>query len=132
MAQRELNKRSDEEPWIEREGKLGGPGYTKRPQKKRRDILKRCVKQYGYRSCLGSLTVLLQSGEIKGKTRKTIESDEKWLVKEYGGSGSFSENPPDCGCGSTCGCHDCTEQYSAHLNPSDDKSVRQLKAKLLR
>lgn len=123
---------ADEEPWIEREGKLGGPGYTKKKQKDRRNILRSCVKKYDYRSCLGSLMVLLRSSEIKGKTRKTIESDKKWLMKEFGGPGSFSENPEDCGCGPKCGCNDCMDQYQTHLNPADDKSVRQLKAKLLR
>ncbi len=124
---------ADEEPWIEREGKLGGPGYTKRKQKDRRKILRKCVKDYDYRSCLGSLMVLLRSSEIKGKTRKTIESDKKWLMKEFGGPGSFGpqDNPEGCGCGSSCGCHDCMEQYGAALNPADDKAVQQLKAKLL-
>lgn len=83
------------EPWIQREGKLGGPGYTEKPQKKRREILTKCVKQFGYRSCLGSVMVLLRNSEISKKTRKVLESDKAWLMKTYGGPGSFGpqENP---------------------------------------
>lgn len=76
-------------PWIQREGKLGGPGYTERPQKQRREILAACVNEYGYRSCLGSVMVLMRNSEIAKKTRKVLESDKKWLMDTYGGAGSF-------------------------------------------
>jgi hypothetical protein len=88
-------RKTKKKPWIQREGKLGGPGYTDRPQKERRQILAQCVNEYGYRSCLGSIQVLLRSSEIHADTRKTLESDKKWIVKEFGGPGSFGpeENP---------------------------------------
>lgn len=86
------------ETWIKRPGKLGGPGYTKRSTAERHKILKKCIEggslkldgkkwsspAYGYRSCRDSLTVLLRSSEIKGKTRKTIQEDVKWIEKTYG------------------------------------------------
>lgn len=72
------------EPLIQREGKLGGPGYTDRADRTRHAILNRCVEQYGYRSCLGSLQVLLRSTELKGAKRRVIEADKKWLMSSYG------------------------------------------------
>lgn len=130
-----------EKPWITREGKLGGSGYTKKPAKTRHAILNRCVEEYGYRSCLGSLEVLLRSEEIKGKTRKVINDDVKWLKGQYGGEGSFGpEANPCCGscaighaCESECGpqhgrgcpCPQCRGRYA---NPGTKK----LKSKLLR
>ena len=84
------------QPWIKREGKLGGPGYTKKSQKDRRAILEACVGEYGYRSCLGSLQVVLRSSELEAKTRKRLTADKDWLVKKFGGPGSFgprSGNP---------------------------------------
>jgi hypothetical protein len=83
-------------PLISREGKLGGPGYTSKPAKKRHKILEACVDEYGYRSCLGSVMVLLKNSEISAKVRKTLTSDKEWLMKKYGGPGSFgprSGNP---------------------------------------
>lgn len=101
----------DEKPWITREGKLGGPGYTKKPAKTRHGILNNCVEEYGYRSCLGSLEVLLRNSEISNKVRKVINDDVKWLEEKYGGEGSFGpENNPG--------------------KPPDE--IRQLKNKLLR
>ncbi len=82
-------KYEDEEPWITREGKLGGPGYAKKPAKERRKYLARCVKKFGYRSCLGSLMVVLRDTEISKSVRKVFEADKKWLMDKYGGPGSF-------------------------------------------
>ena len=76
-------------PWITREGKLGGPGYTKRTAKARHALLNKCVKGYGYRSCLGSLQVLLLNSEMGNTARKVILTDKNWLEKKYGGPGSF-------------------------------------------
>lgn len=81
----ESGKRKGTKPLIQREGKLGGPGYTTKPQAERHKLLERCQKKYGYRSCLGSLQVLLNSSEIKGRTRQTLSADKKWLVGKYGG-----------------------------------------------
>ena len=76
-------------PMITREGKLGGPGYTKRTAKARHALLNKCVKGYGYRSCLGSLQVLLLNSEMGKTARKVILADKNWLKKKYGGPGSF-------------------------------------------
>ena len=80
----------DDKPWIEREGKLGGPGYVTRPKAQRHKILDQCVDEYGYRSCLGSILVLMKNTGIRTKTRKVLTQDKDWLVKKYGGPGSFS------------------------------------------
>ena len=86
-----------EAPWIEDTGSLGGPGYTKKPVKTRHQILNRCVKNEDYRSCLGKITVLLRNTDLKAATRKTLEADKRWLMKKYGGPGSFGpeENPSE-------------------------------------
>ncbi len=76
-------------PLITHEGTLGGPGYTKKSQATRRRILAKCVKEFGYRSCLGKVQVLLISTAIKPATRKVLEADKKWLMGKYGGPGSF-------------------------------------------
>ncbi len=78
-----------EAPWIEDTGSLGGPGYTKKPAKTRHQILDRCVRKEDYRSCLGKIMVLLRSTQLKAATRKTLEADKKYLMKKYGGPGSF-------------------------------------------
>lgn len=75
--------------WVQRKGKLGGPGYTKKTDRQRHAILNKCVKEYGYRSCLGSLQVLLRNSEISPKVRKTLKGDIAWLKDKYGGPGSF-------------------------------------------
>lgn len=144
---------SDESPWIQREGKLGGPGYTDKTQKERRKILDRCVKEYGYRSCLGSIMVLLRSTELHKDTRKKLEKDKKYLMDKYGGPGSFSnpeENPAEenpccdsCAVGNPCesGCpshephhpHGCPcPRCRAYYMNNPAPEVRKLKSKLLR
>jgi hypothetical protein len=69
---------------ITRPGKLGGPGYTRRPWSERKQILEDCVVEYGYRSCLGSLQVLLNIGNMGAKATEVIEHDRDWLVDNYG------------------------------------------------
>lgn len=121
---------SGEEPWITREGKLGGSGYTKKPAKTRHAILNRCVEEYGYRSCLGSLEVLLRNEEISAKVRKVINDDVKWLKNKYGGEGSFGpESNPRQGNGHGHG-HGCPCPKCRGRNPNPE--LRQLKNKLLR
>lgn len=69
-----------------RSGKLGGSGYLSLPAKDRRVRLRKCVKSWGYRSCLGSVQAL----EVWGKNRFTasqlskLASDRNWLVRTYG------------------------------------------------
>jgi hypothetical protein len=77
-------------PWITREGKLGGPGYTTRPERERQRLLRHAVEEYGYRSTLGSLQVLLRGHHMAHKKENVIERDRRWLVRTFGGPGSFS------------------------------------------
>lgn len=81
--------RKGTKPLIQQKGKLGGAGYTKKSERARHQLLEQCVKRDGYRSCLGRLQVLMMSTAIKGKTRKTLDADKRWLMKKHGGSGSF-------------------------------------------
>jgi hypothetical protein len=74
---------------IRREGKLGGTGYTGRPWSERKPILDACVQQYGYRSCLGSIQVLLNLGTAGRTATDVLEHDKEYLVTTYGGSGTF-------------------------------------------
>lgn len=77
-------------PLIQREGKLGGPGYTERPARTRHMLLNRSVKTYGYRSTLGSLQVLLRNRDVFSDTARVIESDVAWLKAKHGSSGSVA------------------------------------------
>jgi len=82
---------------ITDEGKLGGKGYLKKSAATRHRLLARCVKEDGYRSCLGSLNALAVLGKrtFSQADLKKIAADRNWLVKKYGGKGSFkrSKNP---------------------------------------
>lgn len=69
---------------ITRPGKLGGPGYSKRPWSERKQLLENCVDEYGYRSCFRSLQVLLNIGNMGAKATEVIEHDRDWLVDTYG------------------------------------------------
>lgn len=85
---------------IEDEGDLGGPGYTDKPTKERQRLMRACVKRKGYRSCLGKLQALAILGKNTWPKKKLalVERDRKWLVKTFGGPGSFGpqKNPnPD-------------------------------------
>ena len=76
-------------PLITHEGTLGGAGYTKKSTATRHRLLSKCVKEFGYRSCLGKVQVLLISSTLKPATRRVLEADKKWLMAKYGGPGSF-------------------------------------------
>ncbi len=80
-----------------KEGTLGGPGYTKKKAAARHRLLSTCVKKYGYEKCLGKLNYLGVVGKNtwpKSRLAK-IDADRNWLVKKYGGEGSFGprKNP---------------------------------------
>ena len=80
-----------EKPWITREGKLGGEGYLKKSAAERRKLLDKCVRNYGYRSCLGSVMVLNRNTAIRAKYGNKITVDREYLKKKYGGPGSFGK-----------------------------------------
>src|SRR3990172_4886132 len=54
-------------PWITRKGKLGGEGFLSKSASTQHKILDKCVKDWGYRSCLGSVMVLSRNKDIKVK-----------------------------------------------------------------
>ena len=69
-------------PFITREGKLGGPGYTRRPAGERHKILRSCEKEYGYKSCLNSIQALLLDPALTSRSRSTLEADKLWLMAQ--------------------------------------------------
>ena len=72
-------------------GKLGGPGYLKKSATERHKILDRCVKREGYRECLGHVQALSVFGKhtFKKTQKDKLVAYRKYLVKKYGGPGSF-------------------------------------------
>lgn len=84
-------------PWIQRRGKLGEGFLTNMTKKEREKSLDRCVRAYGYRSCLGSIMVLERAkkgprGKGKGvgvKYASKLKSARSYLKEKYGGPGSF-------------------------------------------
>jgi len=88
-------------PWITRRGKLGEGFLTKMSKKQRQDSLDRCVSEYGYRSCLGSILVLERAktgpyGKGVGvgvEYASKLKSSRDYLRETYGGPGSFGPRP---------------------------------------
>lgn len=83
---------------ITRKGKLGGAGFLSKPVDTQKKILDRCVAQYGYRSCLGSVMVLERIPKTEAKYGSRLKTLRTWMVKTYGGPGSFGpRSNPDAG-----------------------------------
>ncbi len=79
-----------------RPGKLGGPGYLTRPDVTRRKILRKCVRKYSYRSCVGSLVAMKVWGKrtfTVAQLRK-IERDLLWMRRTFR-PGSSTRNPSE-------------------------------------
>lgn len=111
-------------PWITRKGKLGGKGFLSKPRETQKKILNKCVKDYGYRSCLGSVMVLNRSRAVAAKYGRTLGTLRRYLVKTYGGPGSFGaqENPCEfCLVPEISG----VEPIMVKSNPSFEKSMRE-------
>tara|TARA_Y100000034_G_C6903679_1_gene418730 strand:- start:3543 stop:4076 length:534 start_codon:yes stop_codon:yes gene_type:complete len=77
---------------ITRPGKLGGSGYMSRPWEGvggRKRILDHCVDEWGFRSCLGSITVFKtwwrNKPNMMRKYGDIIEHDANYLREAYGG-----------------------------------------------
>jgi hypothetical protein len=70
--------------WITREGKLGGSGFLSKSASVQHKLLDKCVKKYGYRSCLGSVMVLNRNKTIKAKYGKKLKALMEYLKKQYG------------------------------------------------
>jgi hypothetical protein len=78
-----------ERPWVTRPGKLGGKGFLTKPKREQQRLLDACVEEYGYRSCLGSITALERSTSIQSKYGKTLTRLRDYLRETYGGAGAF-------------------------------------------
>lgn len=78
-----VKRRTAKGPWIQRTGKLGGPGYAHKSDRERHFILGCSVDQFGYKSTLGSLLVLLRGRSIGKDVRKTVEEDIAWLKTHH-------------------------------------------------
>lgn len=78
-------RRSKSSKWITRPGKLGGPGFLSKPSSEQHRLLNKCVKEYGYRSCLGSIMVLQRSRAINSAYGSKLNSLKNYLKKKYGG-----------------------------------------------
>lgn len=82
MATRTNKKKS---PSVaQREGKLGGPGYTRKSVAARRKILRAVVKKYGYRSALSSVMGMERSATISATARRVLASDRVFLRETFG------------------------------------------------
>jgi len=77
-----VKRRTAKGPWIQRTGKLGGPGYTGKSDRERHFILNCAMDQFGYKSTLGSLLVLLR-GKTSKKVREVVEADIEWLKEHH-------------------------------------------------
>jgi len=75
--------------WGSRSGKLDGRGYLKKNSSERQKLLRSCVNKHGYRSCLGSITILQRNKNTNHKYKNQLESNSDYLTKTYGGVGSY-------------------------------------------
>jgi hypothetical protein len=80
---------------ITRPGKLGGKGFVSKPVAEQRQILDRCVRQYGYRSCLGSI-MLLTNISKNPEHKERLTGLRQWLVAKYSPrKAAYRRNPDD-------------------------------------
>jgi hypothetical protein len=70
-------------PWIKRKGKLGGKGFLSKSPSEEHKLLDKCVKKYGYRSCLGSVMVLSRSRAIQRSHGRKLNSLKNYLKKKH-------------------------------------------------
>jgi len=84
-----IKDRGKNPSWIERTGKLGGPGFLNKTRTEQYKILDKCVREYGYRSCLGSIMVLERSSTLRQKYGYDLKKLREYLKSNYGGTGSF-------------------------------------------
>lgn len=74
---------------IKRPGKLGGKGFLTKPLATQKNILDRCERQYGYRSCLGSIMFLQRVPDTKARFGRRLGQLQGYLKRSFGGPGSF-------------------------------------------
>ena len=78
-------RRSMSSQWITRPGKLGGPGFLSKSSSEQYRLLDKCVREYGYRSCLGSVMVLQRSRAINSSYGAKLNNLKNYLKRKYGG-----------------------------------------------
>jgi hypothetical protein len=86
---RSYSRGSHSSQWITRPGKLGGRGFLEKPVATQHKLLSKCVKEYGYRSCLGSIIVLTRNRRVDELHGPQLDSLKNWLNKKYGRKGSI-------------------------------------------
>jgi len=67
---------------VRRPGLLGGKGYTSKPARERRKILRKCLEDEGFVTCQRALLAMQSwssSGTWAPKKRKAVLSDLEWL-----------------------------------------------------
>jgi hypothetical protein len=69
--------------WITRPGKLGGRGFLSKSSTEQHRLLDKCVKEYGYKSCLGSVLVLNRSQSIRRSYGTKIDKLKNYLQTKY-------------------------------------------------
>lgn len=91
------NKGKPKKKWakkaVKRPGKLGGKGFATRPVAEQKTVLRACVREYGYRSCLGSLMFIHninKSPAVKTRMRGLMQ----WMGTTFRDPGP-RKNPPD-------------------------------------
>jgi hypothetical protein len=78
------SRRRKSSQWIIRPGKLGGPGFLSKSSSEQHRLLDKCVREYGYRSCLGSIMVLQRSRAINSAHGAKLNSLKNYLKRNYG------------------------------------------------
>jgi hypothetical protein len=78
---------------VKRPGKLGGKGFMSRPVSEQKSELDRCVRKYGYRSCLGSV-MFLRNVSSSAAQKQKAQKLQKYLQDKYGERPS-RKNPDD-------------------------------------
>lgn len=82
-SRRRSHKSRKSYSWIKRSGKLGGPGFLHKSPKRQKTLLNKCVKKYGYRSCLGSVMVLERNSVIRKKYGNSLKRMRTYLKEKY-------------------------------------------------
>lgn len=83
MTRRYSKRKSMKKPWITRKGKLGGRDFLTKSIAEQHRLLDNCVRNYGYKSCLGSVQVLSRSRSIKRRHGPKINSLKHYLMSKY-------------------------------------------------
>ena len=88
-AQPKTVNRRGVRPWITVEGSLGQGFLTTMSSADRKRALDVAVREYGYRTVLGKISVLQRSTVLQQKYGDALDEAHEYLVKKHGGPGSF-------------------------------------------